>query len=188
MYARVVNMKKYFIVSLNPVDCLTISGIVISLCAAALVLAGEFSLALSLLFIAMLVDALDGVLARKFGLESDFGRYLDGFGEVFDYLAVPSLFLYRWGFNIWYYGIILLLFIVSGVVRLSVFNEIGNIKDDKSGLAYFGMPVFWSVLFLGILSIADWFFPHGAIFPIVAGLFGLFLLFIVYRRRFFFVK
>jgi len=178
-------MKKRFIVTLNPVDWLTVSGIILSLCSAALVLREEFSLALSLLFIAMLVDALDGVLARKFKLERDFGRYLDGFVDVFDYLAVPSLFLYQWGFNTWYYSIVLVLFIVAGVVRLSVFNEIGNVKDETSGLAYLGMPVFWSVIFLGFIYIMDWFFNHGAIFPLVAVLYALFAFFMVYNRNFY---
>lgn len=178
-------MKKRFIVTLNPVDWLTVSGILLSLCSAALVLAGQFSFALSILFIAMLVDALDGVLARKFKLERDFGRYLDGFVDVFDYLAVPSLFLYQWGFNTWYYGIVLVAFIIAGVVRLSVFNEIGNVKDETSGLSYLGMPVFWSVLFLGLIYIIDWFFAHGAVFPCVAVLFALFSFFMVYNRNFY---
>lgn len=178
-------MKKRFIITLNPVDCLTISGIVLSLSSAALVLKGEFSLALSLLFISMLVDALDGVLARKFRLERDFGRYLDGFVDVFDYLAVPSLFLYQWGFNTWYYSIVLVVFIVAGVVRLSVFNEIGNVKDETSGLSYLGMPVFWSVIFLGFIYIIDWFSAPGAIFPFVAVLYALFAFFMVYNRNFY---
>ena len=178
-------MKKHFIVTLNPVDWLTVSGIVLSLCAAALVLAEQFSFALSVLFISMLVDALDGVLARKFKLERDFGRYLDGFVDVFDYLAVPSLFLYQWGFNTWYYSLVLVVFIVAGVVRLSVFNEIGNVKDETSGLSYLGMPVFWSVLFLGFIYIIDWFFTHGVIFPYVAALFLLFAFFMVYNRNFY---
>jgi phosphatidylserine synthase len=178
-------MKKRFIIILNPVDWLTVSGIVLSLCSAALVLADQFSFALSLLFVSMLVDALDGVLARKFKLERDFGRYLDGFVDVFDYLAVPSLFLYQWGFNTWYYSLVLVIFIVAGVVRLSVFNEIGNVKDETSGLSYLGMPVFWSVLFLGFIYIIDWFFTHGALFPCVAVLYALFAFFMVYNRKFY---
>ncbi len=178
-------MKKRFIITLNPVDWLTVSGIVLSLCSAALVLKEEFSFALSLLFIAMLVDALDGVLARKFKLERDFGRYLDGFVDVFDYLVVPSLFLYQWGFNTWYYSLVLVVFIIAGVVRLSVFNEIGNVKDETSGLSYLGMPVFWSVLFLGFIYIIDWFLQSGTIFPYVAILFLLFAFFMVYNRNFY---
>lgn len=181
-------MKKYFIITLTPVDFVTISGIVLSLCSAGLVLAGMYSLALSVLFIAMLFDAFDGVLARKFGLVRDFGRYLDGFVDVFDYLAVPSLFLYRWGFDTWYYAPFLALFIIAGVIRLSVFNEIGNIKDDNEELAYLGMPVFWSVLILGLIYIIAWFFPRDVLFPCVAAYLGLFSFFMVYRRRFFKVK
>ena len=92
-------VKKYFIVRLNRVDYLTVTGIFLASCSGALINGDRFSLALAVLFLAMLVDALDGILARKFHLERDFGRYLDGFVDVFDYLVIPSFFLYRWGFN-----------------------------------------------------------------------------------------
>lgn len=176
---------KTFIVTLNPVDYLTISGIVLSSCSIALILGKRFSLALSLLFLAMLADALDGVLARKLGTVRDFGRYLDGFVDAFDYLIAPSLFLYMWGLNTWYYGIVLLVFMICGVIRLSVFNQIGNIKDGDDNLSYLGMPVFWSILFIGLLYMAGWFFPKDMLYPVAVLVFLLFALFMILNRSFF---
>src|SRR5690606_1298780 len=95
---------------------------------------GRWYLGTALLFLAMLGDALDGLLARRMGLTRAFGRYLDGFMDVLIYLAVPALVFYLSGFNgAW--GAVLLLMIACGCVRLAVFNDIGNIEDG-GGLAY----------------------------------------------------
>ncbi len=177
--------KSAFIVRLSWVDYFTLSGMIVSILAAALVLAGKFEFALSFLFLAMLIDAFDGIFARKYNMIREFGRYLDGFVDVMDYLVVPSLFLYLWGFDTWYYGLVLIAFILCGVIRLSVFNEIGNIKNEKSELAYRGMPVFWSVLFLGIAFILSWFIAKQALFWIIAVAYSLFAVLMVYDRPFY---
>ncbi|MEM6406134.1 MAG: CDP-alcohol phosphatidyltransferase family protein, partial [Pseudomonadota bacterium] len=137
-------LSSHFIISLNRVDCLTLSGVIFAFGALILISAKQFSFALACLFSAMLVDALDGIWARKRKVTRAFGRYLDGFVDQLDYLLVPSVFLYFWGFDHFFYIIILLLFIMSGIVRLSVFNEIGNITQCGKS-SYLGMPVFWSL-------------------------------------------
>ncbi len=177
--------KETFIIRLNRVDYLTLLGVVFSSLSIGFSISGKFSFALSVLFLAMLVDAFDGILARKFGTERNFGRYLDGFIDVFDYLAAPAVFLYCWGFNTWYYVAVLILFLISGVVRLSVFNEIGNIKDEEAGLSYLGMPVFWSVLFLGPLYILGWFIATAYLMPAIAAIFAAYAFFMIYNKRFY---
>ena len=177
--------KETFIIRLNRVDCLTLLGVVFSSLSIGLSISGKFSFALSVLFLAMLVDAFDGILARKLGTERNFGRYLDGFIDVFDYLAAPAVFLYCWGFTAWYYVVVLILFLISGVVRLSVFNEIGNIKDEKAGLSYLGMPVFWSVLFLAPLYILSWFIATAYLMPAIAAIFAAYAFFMISNRRFY---
>lgn len=176
--------KSLTIVSLNRVDILTLSGMFLSCCSCALALKGQYAFSMSFLFMAMLADAFDGILARKYGLTRDFGRYLDGFVDVFDYLVVPSIFLYMWGFNTWYDGLILVLFMMSGIVRLSVFNEIGNINEGD-GLSYLGMPVFWSVLGLGGIYILSWITGKAVLFPLIAILLVLFSAMMVYNRPFY---
>jgi CDP-diacylglycerol--serine O-phosphatidyltransferase len=176
--------KSMFIVRLNLVDVLTLSGLILSLIAASFALSGQFAFALSFLFMAMLADAFDGIMARKFGFERDFGRYLDGFVDVFDYLIVPSIFLLVWGFNTWYYGIVLIMVIVSGVIRLSVFNEVGNVKNEDDDLSYWGMPVFWNQFFLGGAFILSWFAGKEIVFPVLAVVLILFAFFMLYNGRF----
>lgn len=173
-----------FIISLNRVDCLTLAGVVFAFASILLAIKGHFAFALSSLFVAMLGDALDGIWARKRGIERSFGRYLDGFVDELDYLIAPSVFLYLWGFEQAYQVGILLIFMMCGMVRLSVFNEVGNIKEDK-GLSYLGMPVFWSLFILAGAYLLNFILPQ----PIVFSLLSLLLLgmsfMMVYKAPFF---
>lgn len=142
-----------YIIRLNRVDMLTLSGVITCALAIGSTLNGHHYLATGFLFLAMLGDALDGMLARHLGLERNFGRYLDGFMDMLVYLVSPGLILHVQGFNgLW--SAFVLVMIMCGSTRLAVFNDIGNIKENDS-LAYLGMPVFWSVFILaGFLLLA----------------------------------
>ena len=72
-----------FIVKLNRVDCITLSSVITTSLAVSFAIEGYSFLATSLLFIAMLADAFDGILASIYGIECSFGRYLDGFLDLF---------------------------------------------------------------------------------------------------------
>lgn len=136
-----------YIIRLNPADMLTLTGLLTSALAILSALHGLYALASAWLFLAMLGDALDGMVARRLKIERPFGRYLDGFMDMLIYLVAPALILYLQGFDgAW--GLFLLLLIGCGCTRLAVFNDIGNIREGNE-LAYLGMPVFWSLFGLG---------------------------------------
>lgn len=177
--------KSLVIVRLNIVDVFTLVGILLIMLAIGMILHGKLSFALVFLSLATFVDAFDGLLARKLGTEREFGRYLDGFVDVFDYLVTPALFLYVLGFNAWYQVLVLMFFICCGVIRLSVFNEIGNIKDENSALAYLGMPVFWSAFLLGFVYLATWFVSTSVVLPVTAVLLSGYSFLMIYNRTFF---
>lgn len=174
-----------FIFHLTWVDAVTLTGVVLTGCALALIIHGKLSFAMSVLYLAMIVDALDGMLARKYGLERDFGRYLDGFVDMLDYLVAPGLFLYVWGFDSWFECLVILGFVIFGIIRLSVFNETGNIKNGKDELAYQGMPVFWSLLILGSLYLLHFILGKGIVFPLTAVSFMVFSFYMVLNRPFY---
>ncbi|MCH8499841.1 MAG: CDP-alcohol phosphatidyltransferase family protein [Marinobacter sp.] len=144
-----------YLVRLNGADWVTLSGVISSLLAALASLHGQLYLAVSLLFLAMLGDALDGIIARRMGITRAFGRYLDSFMDVLIYLAVPSLVFYQAGFNgAW--ALVLAVVMACGCVRLAVFNELGNIAEGGQ-LAYLGLPVFWTQFILaGYLLASIW--------------------------------
>lgn len=173
-----------WIVRLNRVDMITLSGVVTTSLAAVLVLSGHYWAGCGVLFIAMLGDALDGWLARAWGLSSEFGRYLDSFMDTLMYLVVPSLLLYRWGLQGWQ-GIPLLLMIACGSIRLSVFNQIGNISNEQGQRAYLGMPVFWSPFIVAGILFLDLWLPVSVTQVIADLAITLFSLCMLWHRPFF---
>ena len=155
------NKQSPFIIKLNRVDLITLSSVLTTFIAMIYAIDGHLYFAMTLLFLAMTADALDGMLARKWGLEREFGRYLDGFMDVLIYLVVPSIIMLQWQFD-GYWSIFILLMIACGCIRLSVFNQVGNVEDTQSDsttnekkLAYKGMPVFWSVFILAATMILE---------------------------------
>ncbi|EQC01569.1 CDP-alcohol phosphatidyltransferase family protein [Photorhabdus temperata] len=135
--------SNHFIIQLNRADYITIGGAVFSALSVAAALQHWHYLAIAFLYLAMLGDALDGILARNLNIVRPFGRYLDGFMDQLIYLISPSIILYLSGYQSWY-SLFIILMIISGCLRLSVFNEVGNIQDEDR-LSYLGMPVFWSL-------------------------------------------
>ena len=155
------NKQSPFIIKLNRVDLITLSSVLTTFIAMIYAIDGHLYFAMTLLFLAMTADALDGMLARKWGLEREFGRYLDGFMDVLIYLVVPSIIMLQWQFD-GYWSIFILLMIACGCIRLSVFNQVGNVEGTQSDsttnekkLAYKGMPVFWSVFILAATMILE---------------------------------
>jgi CDP-diacylglycerol--serine O-phosphatidyltransferase len=196
--------KGIFIIRLNPVCWLTLAGLAIDLSAAYLLIdlprleAGSsfltarsdggtqprFFLAIGLMYLGMLTDAFDGILARRYGMDGEFGRYLDGFVDVFNYLILPNLALWRLGFHGPIAAVILSVLIAAGILRLSKFNQIGNIQVEGAS-KYLGLPVFWTQLALAPLYLVFAFLPPQ-VFPIAAGALWLAMAFaFLYNRPFF---
>lgn len=149
-----MNEKKYFIVSLSWVDWLTLGSLFLAGLGLFTAFHGRLTLAISLMLLAMFVDMLDGFLARRMDLESEFGRYLDSFCDVVTYLLLPLFILYQFGMWDWLSLSALFVFLVCGVLRLSRFNIVGAVED--SGVAYhLGLQVIWSHLLI-VLAFPLW--------------------------------
>jgi CDP-diacylglycerol--serine O-phosphatidyltransferase len=121
------------------------------------------------MLLAMFVDMLDGALARRLGLESEFGRYLDSFCDVFTYLLLPMFILHQFGMRDAPSLAVLFLFLVSGLLRLSRFNIIGTV--EQAGVPYhLGLQVIWSHL-LVVLAFPAWrFFGDAIRYPLAVTL------------------
>ena len=75
-------------------NALTVSGFLIGLGAAACIVAGMFWLAICLLLLSRLLDALDGAVARL-GSATDKGGYLDITLDFLFYAAIPLAFAWH---------------------------------------------------------------------------------------------
>nr|VFJ91243.1 MAG: CDP-diacylglycerol---serine O-phosphatidyltransferase [Candidatus Kentron sp. H]VFJ92331.1 MAG: CDP-diacylglycerol---serine O-phosphatidyltransferase [Candidatus Kentron sp. H] len=134
----------------------------------------------------MLVDAFDGIFARKYGLERNFGRYLDSFVDVLDYLVAPAIFLYCWGFTGILNSTILVFFIICGIIRLSVFNQVGNLKEaNNDKLSYWGMPVFWSIFILAAAYLLALLISKPFVLAFLAVVIVIYSILMIYNGRFY---
>ncbi|HUX67034.1 MAG TPA: CDP-alcohol phosphatidyltransferase family protein [Terriglobales bacterium] len=107
---------------------------------------------------AILLDGLDGRIARMANASSAFGREFDSLADVISFGAAPALLAYVWGLRFlrldhrWAQGlngaaqIIIFLFVVAGAARLARFNiaslDSRPSNPGKPGKRYFvGMPI-----------------------------------------------
>jgi CDP-diacylglycerol---serine O-phosphatidyltransferase len=98
---------------------------------------GNLRLSLLLIFIAALADRFDGMIARKFHIESELGKQLDSMSDIISFGVAPALLLYQgilheFGgpgsfFTVFYIG--------CGAFRLARFNI-----TDNSGF-FTGLPI-----------------------------------------------
>jgi CDP-diacylglycerol--serine O-phosphatidyltransferase len=126
---------------------------------------GNLRLSLLLIFIAALADRFDGMVARKFNIESELGKQLDSMSDIISFGVAPALLLYQgilheFGgpgafFTVFYIG--------CGAFRLARFNitesngYFTGLPITAAGclatLSYLAVPYFPAHIFLFIMII-----------------------------------
>lgn len=101
---------------------------------------GQFNNAAVLILIGMMLDSMDGRLARMLKADSQLGKELDSLADIVTFGVAPSFLVYYtyfYQFGLW--GLLVAgLFPLFGAYRLARFN----ISTDKSSLNYFiGVPI-----------------------------------------------
>jgi len=101
---------------------------------------GQFNNAAILILIGMMLDSMDGRLARMLKADSQLGKELDSLADIVTFGVAPSFLVYYTYFH--QFGIlgtlVAGLFPLFGAYRLARFN----ISTDKSSLNYFiGVPI-----------------------------------------------
>jgi CDP-diacylglycerol---serine O-phosphatidyltransferase len=102
-----------------------------------------FGLGAACMFSGLLCDALDGLLARRFHWESDFGKQLDSLCDTIIFLIAPVVALRALGARGLLSSLALLAMVGAGLLRLARFTITGNVETER-GRAYVGMPSFYS--------------------------------------------
>jgi CDP-diacylglycerol--serine O-phosphatidyltransferase len=89
---------------------------------------GQPRLALLLIFVAAFTDRLDGMIARRFKIESDFGKQLDSLSDLISFGVAPALLIYNGLYLEYGLPVIfaVILYIICGAVRLARFNVSHN--------------------------------------------------------------
>jgi len=107
---------------------------------------GEFARAAVSLYVAMILDALDGRVARLTGTETEFGRQYDSLSDVIAFGLAPAVVTYQWGLKYmgdygWVWDkigwVIAFLFAVGTALRLARYTARGSTSSKN----YFeGLP------------------------------------------------
>lgn len=101
---------------------------------------GRFDHAAAILFLAGILDGLDGRVARLTGTTSAFGEQLDSLADVISFGVAPAFLVYRWALaDFDRLGLLVsFLFVVCGACRLARFNVQVHVVDKR----YFvGLPI-----------------------------------------------
>jgi len=95
-------------------------------------------LAAILVIVAMLLDGLDGRIARALKVQSEFGKELDSLSDVVSFGVAPALIVYWTAFQhlshqplVW---MLTAVFPACGALRLARFNAQGNVAGSFVGL------------------------------------------------------
>jgi CDP-diacylglycerol--serine O-phosphatidyltransferase len=100
---------------------------------------GRFDIAAIAVFVAMVLDSLDGRVARLTNTQSEFGAQLDSLADMVSFGAAPALIMYEWSLrNMGKWGWLAAFVYVSGAaLRLARFNTNIGVVDKR----YFqGLP------------------------------------------------
>jgi CDP-diacylglycerol--serine O-phosphatidyltransferase len=91
----------------------------------------------------VIMDALDGTIARLTKTESGFGMQLDSLVDGVTFGLAPGIMIYQWGYQglgLQYGQIIGFIFLSAGVIRLARFNVYHEAKAFPSNI-FVGLPI-----------------------------------------------
>jgi CDP-diacylglycerol--serine O-phosphatidyltransferase len=100
---------------------------------------GEFSVAAVAIFVAMVMDGLDGRIARMTNTQSAFGAEYDSLADMVAFGLAPALVMFEWTLNgLGKFGwMVAFIYAACGALRLARFNTQVGIADKR----YFqGLP------------------------------------------------
>ena len=124
-------------------NILTLAGVCLGISSIKFSIDGNFTLAVTLILFAAILDALDGRIARLIKGTSEFGKELDSLTDFVSFGIAPVFILYFWELN--NYGklgwAITLIYSVCCVLRLARFNltKLNDSEEWKSNF-FEGIP------------------------------------------------
>lgn len=145
-------------------NIVTLSNLVFGITSLWFTLEGQYKESVVAILFAMIMDGMDGRIARRFQVSSDFGKELDSLSDLVSFGVAPALLTYASvmkGYG--YLGLLLAItFALCGAIRLARFNVL-NIKT------YFvGVPITFAGPLLAIFVLLSnrlplYFYPIATI-------------------------
>jgi len=147
-------------------NSVTIINLILGFCAIILIIQERFVFAAFLIFLGMILDGIDGRLARKLAGDNPMGKELDSLADLISFGVTPALLMYQ--MHLIEYGvfgvIVAAAFPVCGAIRLARFNAF----DSEVSSNYFtGFPITAAGGLLISFVLAQATLPSMAYIPIV---------------------
>lgn len=97
----------------------------------------KYEYAVWLVFLALILDSLDGHVARIFGNETEFGRELDSLADAVSFVVAPCMLVYKAFFQNSPMALLLVIvvYLCAGIFRLARFNV-----NPTRGGCFEGLP------------------------------------------------
>lgn len=116
-------------------NIITLSNLILGITSLWYTMGGQFKEAAVAILFAMVLDGMDGRLARHLQVSSDFGKELDSLADLVSFGVAPALLTYASVlYNMGYLGLIIsIVFALCGAIRLARFNVL-NIKTYFVGI------------------------------------------------------
>jgi len=138
---------------LSIADLISLTNAIFGFLAILMIFLNESLISFSFIFISLLADGLDGIVARKTG-KGELGGYMEAMADMISLSIAPSFFVYYTYYNfiskcIYYHSaliIILIIFLSLSIIRLASFHII---KEKKF---FIGLPASAGTIFIMILS------------------------------------
>ena len=126
----------------------------------------NFELAVALIISGMFLDCLDGAVARKLDVTSDFGKELDSLSDMVSFGVAPAVLCWLiLPYQTILFEVCLVIFVVCGACRLAEFNSI-----EKEFTCFKGFPVTAGGGLLAILGLYESYIPFTLFIIIVVTL------------------
>lgn len=126
----------------------------------------NYKMAAIFILLAVIMDGLDGKVARRFNASSEIGKELDSLCDLVSFGVAPVILLYAQVINEQAFAIIgliaVIFYIMCGAFRLARFNTL-NINDH-----FIGIPITIAGFFLAITSLLASYIPNIIIILFIA--------------------
>jgi CDP-diacylglycerol--serine O-phosphatidyltransferase len=98
----------------------------------------KYEFAVWLVFLSLILDSLDGHVARIFGNETEFGRELDSLADAVSFVVAPCMLVYKAFFHNSPMALLLVIvfYLCAGIFRLARFN----VNPIHGGGCFEGLP------------------------------------------------
>ncbi len=120
---------------------ITVVGIFCGFLAIISAIKGRYDYAAKCIGLAIILDGLDGRVARRLNATSAFGREFDSLSDAIAFGVAPAVLIYLWGFNSVAdeFGLLIsFLFVACGATRLARFNVTTSDEPKKH---FSGLPI-----------------------------------------------